>query len=88
MLYYVDQWHIILSINVVSGEAVMFDATSIYEVYYKTLSMGYKNTALAFDTMFFVLENLEKLCYNTSLLSKYFPNLLKVRLQFVLVFFT
>ena len=33
---------------------------------------------IAYDTVDFCISNLEKLCNSTSILTKYFPNLLKV----------
>ena len=36
------------------------------------------SSGIAYDTVDFCLANLEKLCNSTSILTKYFPNLLKV----------
>lgn len=36
------------------------------------------SSGIAYDTVDFCLTNLEKLCNSTSILTKYFPNLLKV----------
>jgi len=42
------------------------------------LSSYYSNSSLAFDIIFFCLDNVEKLCFSTTSLLKYFPNLLKI----------
>ena len=63
----------------ITGSSLQFDPFPVYESYFdKTLSSNYGNPAVAMDAMLFVRDNLETLCYRTSLLFRYFPNMLKV----------
>lgn len=49
-----------------------------------TVSLCYNDSSSSFEIIKFVRDNLAKLCYNSSLLEKYFPSLLKVRNTFYL----
>ncbi|XP_044184547.1 AP-5 complex subunit zeta-1-like [Acropora millepora] len=61
------------------GETVVFDPEPACKTLFgPVLSSYYCHSSLAFDIIFFSLENLEKLSYSTSVLSKYFPNILKI----------
>lgn len=61
------------------GETVMSDPEPACKTLLgPVLSSYYSNTSLAFDIIFFCVENLEKLCFSTTILSKYYPNLLKI----------
>lgn len=48
------------------------------QYFYKTLTWSFKDTALAFDTVMFILDNLETLCEDTNILSNHFPNIFKI----------
>lgn len=61
------------------GETVVFDPEPACKTLFgPVLSSYYSNASLAFEIVCFCLENLEKLCFSTSILTKFFPNLLKI----------
>ena len=53
------------------------------QYFHKSLTWGYTDTAVAFDTVMFILDNLETLCTDTDILSNYFPNIFKVSSSYV-----
>lgn len=56
-----------------------YDAFHLYELYLgEVLSSMFTQPAVAFDTIMFVQDNRDTLVLKTSLLTSYFPNLLKV----------
>ena len=62
------------------GDDVKQDWTSIYEKFFKNvLSIQYRDPAIAYETIQFVVGNLDTLCHDTNILSRFFPNLFKVR---------
>ncbi len=72
----------------IPGEAVVYDASQLYETFFENVPGHYfANPAIAFDTIMFITENLEVLCLQTPLLTKYFPNILKVSWWFHLFVF-
>ena len=68
------------SLSVVSGRTVAHDPHDLLRhFFHKCLTWSYKDTAIAFDSVMFILDNLETLCEETSILSNHFPNIFKVR---------
>ncbi|XP_041362987.1 AP-5 complex subunit zeta-1-like isoform X2 [Gigantopelta aegis] len=58
---------------------VVHDPGEAYEMFFKqVLSQRFQDPGLAFDVIRFTLDNLETLSYKTNILSKYFPNFLKL----------
>ncbi|XP_013416069.1 AP-5 complex subunit zeta-1 [Lingula anatina] len=61
------------------GDIAGFNSDSALEHYFGTiLAVSFKHPAVAFDTVLFIRENLEILCYKTDVLSKFCPNILKI----------
>ena len=68
-----------MALCVFPGQALVYDAEPAYDAFFtKTLAQNYANPGLAFDVVLFLRDNLENLCYNTHILSRFFPNLFKV----------
>ena len=58
---------------------MVHDSAVVYErLLGLVLSVHYTNTAFTFDLVTLIRDNLETLCYKTSLLTRFFPNILKV----------
>ena len=58
---------------------VVHDPQSMLNHYFdNVLSTCYSNPVVAFKTLQFVAANLEQLCYETTVLVRFFPNLLKL----------
>jgi hypothetical protein len=61
------------------SRTVEHDPHDVFRQYFhKSLSWGFTDTALAFDTVMFIIDNLETLCEDTNILSNHFPNIFKV----------
>ncbi|XP_062582819.1 AP-5 complex subunit zeta-1-like, partial [Saccostrea cucullata] len=61
------------------GKSVEHDPQEAYTLFFhKLLTQWYLDPAFSFDTVTFIRDNLETLCHNTSILSTYFPNILKI----------
>jgi len=61
------------------GETVVLDPEPACQYLLgPVLSSYYANSSLAFDIIFFCLENLRKLSASSTILLKYFPNLFKI----------
>ena len=59
----------------------MLNSLPVFEQYFgNVLGMSYANPSVAFDTIMFVQDNRDMLICKTTLLTTYFPNLLKVRI--------
>lgn len=62
-----------------TGKSVEHDPQEAYTLFFhKLLTQWYLDPAFSFDTITFIKDNLDTLCHNTSILSTYFPNILKV----------
>ena len=81
------QWHVFFLSYILSwlhfvfsGETVVYDPSPLYELFFgQVLSNCYSNPSVAFDTIMFIQDNREVLTARTHLLTKYFPNIIKVR---------
>lgn len=61
------------------SRTVEHDPHDVFRQYFhKSLSWGFTDTALAFDTVMFIIDNLETLCEDTNILSNHFPNIFKI----------
>ncbi|XP_038068818.1 AP-5 complex subunit zeta-1-like [Patiria miniata] len=61
------------------SEMVVYEPIPAYEHFFgEVLSSHYNDPAVAFDTIMFCRDNLQKLCMETDILEKFFPNLLKI----------
>ncbi|RDD43954.1 AP-5 complex subunit zeta-1 [Trichoplax sp. H2] len=61
------------------GDTVVFDTKDALEFFFaKVLDTRFHNSFLAFDVVMFLIENQEKLCANTEVFTRYFPNILKI----------
>ncbi|XP_048758954.1 AP-5 complex subunit zeta-1-like [Ostrea edulis] len=61
------------------GKSVEHDPQEAYTLFFhKLLTQWYLDPFFSFDTVTFIKDNLETLCHNTSILSTYFPNILKI----------
>lgn len=61
------------------GSAVVHDPQEAYDHFFGTmLGQQFKDSGVAFDTVKFLTQNLETLCYRTNIFSRFFPNILKV----------
>nr|KAG5714811.1 hypothetical protein BaRGS_000299 [Batillaria attramentaria] len=61
------------------SSAVVHDPQEAYNHFFgSVLSQQYKDPGLAFDTVVFMCQNLSTLCFNTNILSHFFPNILKI----------
>ncbi|XP_022102411.1 AP-5 complex subunit zeta-1-like [Acanthaster planci] len=61
------------------SEMVVYNPIPAYEHFFgEILSSHYTNPVIAFDTVMFCRDNLQKLCVDTDILEKFFPNLLKI----------
>ncbi|XP_064594747.1 AP-5 complex subunit zeta-1-like isoform X2 [Liolophura sinensis] len=61
------------------SEEVVYDPQQAYDMYFGHLiSLHCGNASVAYETLQFITDNLETLCYKTNVLSKYFPNIFKV----------
>nr|XP_022313457.1 AP-5 complex subunit zeta-1-like isoform X1 [Crassostrea virginica] len=61
------------------GKSVEHDPQEAYTLFFhKLLTQWYLDPAFSFDTITFIKDNLDTLCHNTSILSTYFPNILKM----------
>lgn len=68
----------------VTGEEVVYDPQQAYDTYFGHLiSLHYGDASVAYETLQFITDNLETLCYKTNVLSKYFPNIFKVSVSFI-----
>lgn len=62
-----------------AGSAVVHDPGDTYLHYFRNvLGRNFHDPGVAFDTVRFILRNLETLCHRTKVLSSFFPNILKV----------
>ena len=62
------------------GEMVVYEPLPAYEhLFGDILGTCYSDPTMAFDMVMFCRDNLQKLCMETHILEKFFPNLLKVR---------
>ncbi|XP_071129723.1 AP-5 complex subunit zeta-1-like isoform X2 [Mytilus edulis] len=61
------------------SRTVAHDPHDVFRQYFhKSLSWGFTDTAIAFDTVIFILDNLETLCDDNTILSNHFPNIFKI----------
>ncbi|ESP03920.1 hypothetical protein LOTGIDRAFT_230221 [Lottia gigantea] len=61
------------------SSAVVHDPQETYQhVFTEILSQHYTDQGLMFDIVNFIMDNLDTLCYKTSILSTYFPNIFKI----------
>ncbi len=61
------------------GEELVHDAFPLYNMYFDAvLHSNYASPAIAFESVWFIRQNIDSLCYKTPLLQKFFPNILKV----------
>lgn len=70
---------------------VVHDPQEVYNHFFGTvLSQQFQDPGLAFDAVIFVCDNICTLCYSTNILSKFFPNIIKVfmEMNYLLVFVT
>ena len=66
-------------VSLFPGEAVVYDPSQAYQNFFHTLGHSCHSTALAFDGMMFVRDNLAALC-EAKLMQKFFPSLFKVNI--------
>ncbi|XP_033629928.1 AP-5 complex subunit zeta-1-like [Asterias rubens] len=60
-------------------EMVVYEPMPAFEHFFgEILATRYNDPSVAFDTVMFCQENLHKLCMETDILEKFFPNLLKI----------
>ncbi|XP_033108449.1 AP-5 complex subunit zeta-1-like isoform X2 [Anneissia japonica] len=60
-------------------DAVVYDPQKAFDLFFgKSISMHYYDHAVAFDAIMLCRDNMKRLCHNTNILEKYFPNLLKI----------
>nr|UUA79787.1 AP-5 complex subunit zeta-1 [Octopus vulgaris] len=61
------------------SSTMVHDPQSAYDLFFgQLLSQKYNQCHFVFDTVMFLRDNLETLCYKTNILSKYFPNIFKI----------
>ncbi|XP_046362626.2 AP-5 complex subunit zeta-1-like [Haliotis rufescens] len=69
----------ILQFFVNHSSAVVHDPGDTYLHYFRNvLGRNFHDPGVAFDTVRFILRNLETLCHRTKVLSSFFPNILKI----------
>ncbi|XP_046569666.1 AP-5 complex subunit zeta-1-like [Haliotis rubra] len=69
----------ILQFFVNHSSAVVHDPGDTYLHYFRNvLGRNFHDPGVAFDTIRFILRNLETLCHTTKVLSSFFPNILKI----------
>ncbi|KAL3877708.1 hypothetical protein ACJMK2_035374 [Sinanodonta woodiana] len=69
----------VLQFTVNHCTALSYDASESFKIFFhKLLSRSFSNPAVAFETVLFIRNNLEFLCYETNVLSAYFPSILKI----------
>ncbi|XP_074647324.1 AP-5 complex subunit zeta-1-like [Tubulanus polymorphus] len=60
------------------SEAVVYDPQPFIDFYFdKVIYNQFGNSSVAFDTVMFIIDNLETLCFKTHIF-KFFPNILKI----------
>eukprot|EP00731_Ephydatia_muelleri_P028511 Em0020g155a len=61
------------------SDSEVFDIQAPLEnIFGRVLSLQFANSSFAFDTVEYLLENQEALCYSTTIFTKFFPNFLKI----------
>ncbi|XP_064653318.1 AP-5 complex subunit zeta-1-like [Lineus longissimus] len=61
------------------SETVVYDPQLLYDQFFdKVLPRHLHDHTVIFDTVTFIRDNLEKICFETNILQKYFPNVLKM----------
>ncbi|KAK3580715.1 hypothetical protein CHS0354_005718 [Potamilus streckersoni] len=69
----------VLQFTVNHCTALPYDASESFKLFFhKMLTRSFSNPAVAFETVLFIRKNLEFLCYETNVLSAYFPSILKI----------
>jgi len=64
-----------------TGIAVAYDPQhELKTLFHKVLQKNFNNNNVSFDIVLFILDNLEKLTWDTNIMATYFPNLLKVKI--------
>ncbi|ESO96245.1 hypothetical protein LOTGIDRAFT_176617, partial [Lottia gigantea] len=77
-LYILSKIHGHIPVVNLVGSAVVHDPQETYQhVFTEILSQHYTDQGLMFDIVNFIMDNLDTLCYKTSILSTYFPNIFK-----------
>ena len=51
-------------------------------MFHRVLSRHYNSHTVAFEIVLFIMDNLERLCYDYQILSVFFPNILKASIVY------
>ncbi|GAB1598531.1 AP-5 complex subunit zeta-1-like [Argonauta hians] len=69
----------LLQFYIVHSSTMVHDPQPAHDLFFgQLLTQKYQQCHLVFDAVMLLRDNLETLCYKTNVLSKYFPNILKI----------